>query len=115
MRLFNEDEEDAYLTEEMIAHELDYVYDYDVWLNEETGFKLIERYDGHLHALICDECRFRTLKAYKEEIAVTPTHNIPGLLKKQFRCSNCGHREEREIRIDPLSTKYEGESAQPAI
>jgi len=109
MRLFNEDEEDVHLTEEMIAHELEYIYDYDVWLDEETGYKLIERYKGHLRTLICDECRFRTMKELKEEIAITPTLKEPGLLKKQFRCSYCGHTEEKELQIAPLSESYESE------
>ncbi len=110
MRLFNEDEEDVHLTEEMIAHELEYIYDYDVWLDEETGYKLIERYDGHLRALICSKCRFRTLKDYKEEIAVMPTLKESGHMKKHFRCSYCGHEEEKDLRIAPLSDNYVAET-----
>ncbi|MGK7390803.1 MAG: hypothetical protein ACNS60_10635 [Candidatus Cyclobacteriaceae bacterium M2_1C_046] len=105
MRLLNEHEEDVHLTEEMIKQEKSFAYDYDVWIDDESGFKKIERYDGHLHALICDECNFRTLKDYKEEIVVAPTTVEKGLLIKHFKCSNCGHREGREVTVAPLETE----------
>lgn len=116
MRLLNEKEEDVHLTPEMMKHEQTFAYDYDVWIDEETGYKLIERYDGHLQALLCEECNFRTLKDYKEEIIKSPTEHERGLLLKHFECSNCGHRESREVSVAPLEfEKILGtESIQPA-
>lgn len=103
MKLLNELEEDAYLTEEMIEHELNFTYDYDVWIDEETGYKLIERYDGHLHMLICPRCNFRTMKDYKEEIIKSPTYSQKGMLKKHYKCSYCDHEETKEIPIAPIN------------
>ena len=60
MKLLNELEEDTYLTTEMIEHENNFTFDYDVWLDEDTGYKFIEKFDVHLHVLICPECNFRT-------------------------------------------------------
>lgn len=102
MRLLDESEEDVHLTEEMIAHEDAAVYEYDVWVDEETGHKFIERYDIHLHAQICPNCNFRTLRDYKEEVVTEPTHDDPGLMKNYFSCSYCEHAEIRDTRIAPL-------------
>ncbi|WP_185152482.1 hypothetical protein, partial [Fulvivirga aurantia] len=102
MKLLDESEEDVHLTEEMIAHEEEAVYEYDVWIDEETGHKFIERYDIHLHALVCPNCSFRTLKDYKEEVVKEPTHDEPGLMKNYYSCSYCDHAEIREVRLAPL-------------
>jgi len=102
MKLLDESEEDVHLTEEMIAHEEEAVYEYDVWIDEETGHKFIERYDIHLHAQVCPNCNFRTLKDYKEEVVQEPTADSPGLMKNYYSCSYCDHAEVRETKIAPL-------------
>lgn len=107
LRLLNEHEEDVHMTSEMLKHERTFAYDYDIWIDEETGFKLVERYDGHLHALMCDDCNFRTLKDYREEILKSPTYEEKGVLVKHFKCSNCGHMEKREVFIAPLQAEFE--------
>lgn len=107
MRLLNELEEDAHLSEEMIGHELAFTYDYDVWLDEDTGYKLIERYDGHIHTLICPNCHFRTLKDYKEDIITPPSTDREGLLKKFYKCSYCEHAEIKEVKIASLKQEKE--------
>lgn len=104
LRLLNEDEEDVHLSEEMIAHEDAFAFDYDVWIDDETGYKLIEKYEGNLHALICDKCRFRTLKEYKEEVTVPPTSSEPGTIVKHYKCSYCAHLEQKTSEVAPLST-----------
>lgn len=110
LRLLNENEEDVHLNEDMIKQERAFAYDYDVWIDDETGYKVIERYDGHLHSIICEECSFRTLKDYKEEIIKSPTTAEKGILLKHFKCSNCGNRETREVAIAPLSAEAEAEA-----
>lgn len=104
MRLLNEDEEDVHLSDKMIAEENAFAYDYDVWIDEESGYKLIEKYEGNLHALICDKCRFRTLKEFKEEVETQPTSDDPGSIRKHYKCSYCGHLEEKVSKVAPLST-----------
>ncbi|MEO9964767.1 MAG: hypothetical protein ABJF11_03195 [Reichenbachiella sp.] len=103
MKLLNEDEEDLHLTEEQIAHEEIFAYDYDVWIDEETGKKKIEKYDIHHTSLMCDECRFRTLHEIKEEVIKKPTRTNTGQLLKHYRCDNCGNKESIEKQIAPLS------------
>lgn len=102
MKLLDETEEDVHLTDEMIEHEEAAVYEYDVWIDEETGHKFIERYDIHKHALVCPNCNFRTLKDYKEEVVEEPTYEEPGLIKNYFRCTYCDHAEVREKKIAAL-------------
>jgi hypothetical protein len=73
MKLLSEEEEDVYLDEGMQAEENVFSVDYDVWIDEETGYTKIEKYAGHLHALQCPECNYQTLKVVKEEILESPT------------------------------------------
>jgi hypothetical protein len=103
MRLLSETGEDDHLTKEMIAEEEEFVFDYDVWIDDETGHKIIEKYDAHLHALICSNCNFRTLKEVKENILKSPTINEEGLLVKFYKCSYCGHKENNEAIIASIS------------
>lgn len=104
MTLLNEDEEDVHLTEEMIEHENIFAYDYDVWIDEATNEKIIEKYDVHHTHRICGECKFRTLKEKKEEIIKKPTGTIEGMLLKFYECSYCGHKEKYEVKVAPLDT-----------
>lgn len=105
MKLLTEDEEDIHLTEEMIKNEESLKYEYDVWIDEETGHKFIERYDGQQHAKLCPDCNFRTLKEYKEEEIKAPTETEQGLAKKFFKCSYCSHHESHEVHITALNEK----------
>ena len=103
MKLLTEDEEDIHLTAEMIEDEESLKYEYDVWLDEETGHKFIERYDGQQHAKLCPSCNFRTLKEYKEEEIKEALQHEAGLAKKFYQCSYCSHHEVHEVAIAPLS------------
>ena len=69
----SEDEEDVYLDEGMQAEENVFSIDYDVWVDEETGYTKIEKYSGHLHAIQCPECNYQTFKVVSEEIIAQPT------------------------------------------
>jgi hypothetical protein len=103
MKLLNEDEEDVHLTKEQIEHEEIYAFDYDVWVDEETGEKVIEKYDVHHTSLICDHCRFRTLREIKEEVDKEPTQTAGGELTKYYKCDYCGHKEEKKKHLSPLN------------
>lgn len=110
MVLLNENEEDAYLTPEMIEQEESFAYEYDVWLDKESGHKIIEKYDAHLHALVCPNCNFRTLKEYKESILKEPSQQEEGALTKHYRCTYCKHTEIKKISIASLSDITEASS-----
>jgi len=99
MKLLSEEEEDVYLDEGMQAEEDAYSVDYDVWIDEETGFTKIEKYNGRLHALKCPSCNYQTLKVAKEDILKVATPDEEGELKKHFGCSYCGHKESRTFGI----------------
>lgn len=103
MRKLQESEEEAHLdaaqyTEQQVVHSVDY----DVWLDEKTGYKKIEKYVAADHAIECQECGYVTLKIVKEEIGTVPTDNTPGVLIKHFKCTYCKHRERMETTIAPL-------------
>jgi hypothetical protein len=96
MRKLSELEEDEYLEAYMIEEELFHAIDYDVWLDEKTGSKKIEKYFAYQHAEECPECGYYTFKISREELERTPTQHEFGLFIKHYKCSYCNHREARE-------------------
>lgn len=108
MKLLSEEEEDVYLDEGMQAEEEIFSIDYDVWVDEETGYTKIEKYSGHLHALQCPECNYQTFRVTKEEILKSPTSTEEGELMKNFECGYCGHKAKKSFKIAMLKN-LEGE------
>jgi len=103
MRKLSESEEEHHL-EDFMKHEgRVHSIDYDIWLDDKTGFKKIEKYPAYQHAEECSECGFFTMKLEDEEIEQAPTSNEQGLLLKHYKCSYCGHREQHEIVVMKLS------------
>jgi hypothetical protein len=103
MRKLSESEEDHHLEESQIADEEVHAVDYDVWIDEKTGFKKIEKYNAYQHAEECSECGYYTMKISREEIEEAPTVSETGLLLQHYKCSYCNHREAKEIVIAKLS------------
>lgn len=102
MKLLSEEEEDVHLDEGMQAEENMYSIDYDVWIDEATGFTKIEKYNGHLHALQCPDCSYQTFKVKKEEIILAPTTSTDGQLVKFYSCAYCGHKAKKAFKVAPL-------------
>ena len=107
LKLMSEDEEDEYLTDEMIKEESSHTVDYDVWLDEETGFTKIEKYDGAQMAIECPSCGYRTLHVVQEEVIRTPTLEEEGEILNYYNCSYCGHKERRTIKTRKLHQRPE--------
>ena len=105
MKLLSETEEDVYLDEGMQAEEEVYSIDYDVWVDEETGFTKIEKYSGHLHATKCPECDYQTLRVEKEEIISRPSYEEEGELVKHFHCTYCGYNAQNTYKIAKISAE----------
>ncbi|HCW08931.1 MAG TPA: hypothetical protein DGG95_16370 [Cytophagales bacterium] len=105
MRKLSEEEEDAHLDASQIAEEASGIHsvDYDVWIDDASGFKKIEKYESYLHAEQCPECEFFTFKIVKEEVDLKPTETEAGLLLKHYQCDYCNHREARETKLSPLA------------
>lgn len=111
MKLLSEEEEDVYLDEGMQAEEDVFSIDYDVWVDEETGYTKIEKYSGHLHALQCPECNYQTFRVVREEIIETPTPEAEGDLLKHFECSYCGHKSKKNFKIAMLKENLEAQAS----
>ena len=115
MKLLSEEEEDVYLDEGMQAEENVFSIDYDVWVDEETGYTKIEKYAGHLHAQQCPECNYQTFKVEREEILRQPTEIDEGELMKYFECTYCGHKESRQFRVSKIKASDADTEAAPAV
>ena len=103
MRKLSESEEEHHL-EEFIKREGNiHSIDYDIWMDDKSGFKKIEKYPAYQHMEECSECGFFTMKLEAEDIELAPTSEETGLLLKHYKCSYCGHREQREIVVTNLS------------
>ena len=103
MRKLSESEEEHHLEEFMKMEGKVHSIDYDIWLDDKTGFKKIEKYPAYQHVEECSECGFFTMKLEDEEIEQAPTSNEQGLLLKHYKCTYCGHREQHEIVVTKLS------------
>ncbi len=106
MRKLSDVEETVHLEESQSAEQTSGVHssEYDVWLDEKTGEKRVEKYMAYKHAAKCGECGFFTMKIDTEEIVKKPTAQEAGLLLEHYRCSYCKHREAREVPIAALSS-----------
>lgn len=107
MKLLSEEEEDVYLDEGMQAEEDAFSVDYDVWIDELSGYTKIEKYNGRLHALQCSECNYQTLKVDHEEIVQTASETEEGELMKYYVCGYCGHKERKSFKIARLKSEQE--------
>lgn len=105
MRKLSETEEDAHLEPSQIAQEGNepHSIDYDVWIDEKTGYKKIEKYYPYQHAIECPECGYVTMKIHHEEVTAEPTLTEAGELTKHYRCTFCSHRERKEVHLAKLA------------
>jgi hypothetical protein len=103
MRKLSESEEEHHLDDVQKTSGSIHSIDYDIWIDEKTGFKKIEKYAAYQHVEECSECGFFTMKLEREEIEQAPTFEDQGVLMKHYKCSYCGHREQREIVVAQLS------------
>jgi hypothetical protein len=104
MRRLSEHEEEAHLEASQFSEQQEvHSVDYDVWLDEATGYKKIEKYHSYQHAVECPECGYVTLKISSEEVEKAPNNMETGLMIKHYKCSYCGHREAKEVVVAALS------------
>ena len=86
-----------FLDAKMIEEEATHHVDYDVWLDESTGYTKIEKYDGASLAIECPSCGYRTLRVVNEEVIMSPTYDTEGELLNYYQCSYCNHKERKTI------------------
>ena len=103
MRKLTKAEGDIHLEGELKSAGAIHTVDYDVWIDDKSGYTKIEKYPVYQHAEECSECGYYTLKIDQEEIEQEPTANEEGILRTHYQCSYCGHREQREITVAKLS------------
>lgn len=104
MRRLTEEEEDIHMEKSMIKEEEIQIVDYDVWIDEKTGYKKIEKYVLNDQATECPECGYYTLVINSEEMGQAPTESEGGFLIEHLECGYCGHKEKREVVVAKLSS-----------
>lgn len=104
MRKLTEEEEDIHLEKSMIEEEEIQVVDYDVWIDEKTGYKKIEKYVINEKTAECPECSYFTLVISSEEVEKAPTQTESGVIIEHLECSYCGYKEKREILVSSLAS-----------
>ncbi len=110
MRKLSAEEGAVHLEEGQLAEHKSEIHsvEYDVWLDEKTGEKKVEKYMAYQHAEKCGECGFYTMKIDTEEVVKNPSLQEEGVLLEHYRCSYCKHREAREVPIAALSSNVKG-------
>jgi hypothetical protein len=106
MRKLSADEGAVHLEEDEFTDTGNAVHsiEYDVWVDDKTGEKRIEKYFVHQHANKCEECGYYTMMINHEEIVKHPNLQEPGVLIEHYRCTYCKHREAKQVTIAPIST-----------
>lgn len=104
MRRLTEEEEDLHLEKSMIREEDVQIVDYDVWIDDKTGFKKIEKYILNDQASECPECGYYTMVINSEEMGQAPTDSESGYLIEHLECNYCAHKEKREVVVAKLSS-----------
>jgi len=106
MRKLSAEEGSVHLEADQLAQHKSEIHsvEYDIWLDDKSGEKKIEKYMGYQHAEKCGECGYYTMKIDSEEIEKQPTQQEDGLLIKHYKCSYCKHREAREVVIAALNS-----------
>ena len=89
MRLLSEEEEDVHLDAGSQSEEDIFSIDYDVWIDEKSGDIQIEKYQGHLTALRCNNCGFFTMRVVNEEISQQHDDGSPKEMIKHYKCDYC--------------------------
>ena len=102
MKLLSEEDEDVHLSEGQQAEEDIFSIDYDVWIDEESGYTQIEKYVGNSQAEECPSCHYHTLKVLNEEILQSPTVLEDGRLMKHYKCDVCSYRMKKEFKVAKL-------------
>jgi len=112
MRRLTSEEGAVHLEESQLAEHSSEIHsvEYDVWVDEKTGEKRVEKYMAYQHAEKCGECGFFTMKIDTEEVVKKPGYQEEGVLLEHYRCSYCKHREAREVPIAALSSNVKGAS-----
>jgi len=105
MKLLSEDEEDVHLNEGMQAEENVFSIDYDVWVDEKTQEIKIEKYQGHLISLQCNNCGFYTMRVQREEIVARNEDDSPKELLKHYQCSYCKNIRATQFSISKKETE----------
>ena len=106
MKLLSEEEEDVHLSEGQIAEEDVLSVDYDVWIDEETGYTKVEKYVGKSLHEVCPSCHYHTLKVMKEEIIESPTETQEGQLMKHYQCDLCGYKAKKPFTVAKLEESF---------
>lgn len=104
MKLLSEEEEDVHLSEGQQVEEDIFSVDYDVWIDEESGYTQIEKYVGNSQAEECPSCHYHTLKVLNEEILQSPTTLEDGRLMKHYKCDVCSYRMKKEFKVAKLES-----------
>lgn len=104
MRKLSEEEGSVHLEADQLSMHKSEIHsvEYDVWMDDKTGEKKIDKYMAYQHAEKCGECGYYTMKIDSEEISKQPTQQENGLLVEHYKCSYCKHREGREVVISAL-------------
>ena len=104
MRRLTEEEEDIHMEKSMIKEEEIQIVDYDVWVDDKTGEKKIEKYILNYQASECPECGYYTMVMHSEEMGKAPTDAEGGYLIEHLECNYCGHKERRDVAVAKLSS-----------
>jgi len=110
MRRLDEASDDAMLAREELLEEGLHSVDYDVWVCDTCGDKLVIPYNRWFSGYeSCPKCRRRACKK-TEKVLLRPTYDSTGRKKVSRDCKNCGFHDEKEVTMPRLERSSSGGS-----
>jgi uncharacterized protein len=112
MRLLDEKADDAFLLEGQRVEEKIESRDYNIWLCE-CGNTQIETYEGKRDYSFdtCEKCNYQTSEEISSTVLKYAGSQTAGLRLVKYRCRNCGHTGEKEVRIPPTGSSSSSSSS----
>ncbi len=105
MHKLSEKEDDKFLEKGQVAEETVKSVDYDVWISDEEGDVLIQKYKRWFSKYnACPKCKYKTYYKVYDKTITSATYTSSGTGERLYQCTNCGHSKKIRYTI-PKKTR----------
>ncbi len=111
MHKLSETEDDKFLEKGQAAEEAVKSIDYDVWVSDEEGDVLIQKYKRWFSKYnACPKCKYKTYYKVYDKTIKSASYSSSGTGERLYQCTNCGHSKKIRYTI-PKKTRTSSSSS----